>query len=166
MFPARPSLVPLPAMTKSIFALIAAAAILSGCATATTKHESRTEWIDPDTGHRVVQLSTEPGSESLYFNLNPFTPDGKSMVITTSNGISLVNLQTRVVEKLVEGRVHIIQAGRKTGRIYYVRREIVDGVTNQWVCSFDPNTKATNQILKLERGQQVSAVNADETLLA
>ena len=26
-----------------------------------------TEWIDADTGHRVVQLSTEPGSESLYF---------------------------------------------------------------------------------------------------
>ena len=166
MFPARPSLVPLPAMTKSIFVLFVSVAILSGCATATTKHETRTEWIDPDTGHRVVQLSTEPGSESLYFNLNPFTPDGKNMVITTSNGISLVNLQTRVVEKMVEGRVHIIQAGRKTGRIYYVRREIANGVTNQWVCSFDPTTKATNQILKLARGQQVSAVNADETLLA
>ncbi|MGN6124062.1 MAG: hypothetical protein ACTHOJ_14035 [Sphingomonas oligoaromativorans] len=26
------------------------------------------EWIDPDTGHRIVRLSDEPGSSSLYFN--------------------------------------------------------------------------------------------------
>ena len=25
------------------------------------------EWIDPDTGHRVVRLSDEPGSQSMYF---------------------------------------------------------------------------------------------------
>jgi len=25
------------------------------------------EWIDPDTGHRVIRLSEEPGSASLYF---------------------------------------------------------------------------------------------------
>src|SRR4051812_2294651 len=62
-----------------------------------------TEWIDPDTGHRVVQLSREPGSESLYFNLNPFTPDGKKMVITSPSGISLIDLQTHDVEKIVPG---------------------------------------------------------------
>src|SRR5580658_4978124 len=74
-----------------------------------------TEWIDPDTGHRVVQLSREPGSESLYFNLNPFTPDGKRMVFTSPSGISMVNLQTREVESIVKGRVHIIMVGHKTG---------------------------------------------------
>jgi oligogalacturonide lyase len=124
-----------------------------------------TEWIDPDTGHRVVQLSMEPGSESLYFNLNPFTPDGKSMVLTTTNGISLVNLETRAVEKIVEGRTHIIMVGRKTGQIYYTTRKIENGMTNQWVCALDPKTKAIREILKLARGQQVSTVNADETLL-
>src|SRR4051812_23298231 len=79
-----------------------------------------TEWIDPDTGHRVVQLSIEPGSESLYFNLNPFTPDGRRMVITSPGGISLIDLQTHAVEKIVSGRLHIIMVGHKTGRIYYV----------------------------------------------
>jgi oligogalacturonide lyase len=126
---------------------------------------SPTEWIDPDTGHRVIQLSTEPGSESLYFNLNPFTPDGKRMVITASNGISLVNLQTREVEKIIEGRTHIIMVGRKTGRIYYVTARIEDGTTNRWVCAIDPKTKIVRDFLKLARGQEVSAVNADETLL-
>ncbi len=29
--------------------------------------ELPTEWIDPDTGHRVIRLSKEPGSTSLYF---------------------------------------------------------------------------------------------------
>jgi oligogalacturonide lyase len=124
-----------------------------------------TEWIDPDTGHRVVQLSTEPGSESLYFNLNPFTPDGKKMVITTSNGIAMVNLETRAVEKVIEGRAHIIMVGRKTGNIYFGQTQIADGVTNRLICAIDPGTKAVREILKLVRGQEVSTVNADETLL-
>src|SRR5271157_4573369 len=41
------------------------------------------EWVDPDTGHRVIRLTDEPGSASLYFNQNGFTPDGKKLVYTT-----------------------------------------------------------------------------------
>jgi oligogalacturonide lyase len=118
-----------------------------------------TEWIDPDTGHRVVQLSREPGSESLYFNLNPFTPDGRKMVITTPDGIAMIDLQTREVENIVAGRAHVIMVGRKTGQIYY-------GTTNRTVFAVDPNTKVTREIAKFPRGQQVATVNADETLLA
>ena len=120
---------------------------------------SPTEWIDPDTGHRVIQLSREPGSESLYFNLNPFTPDGRKMVITTPDGIAMVNLQTREVENIVAGRAHVIMVGRKTGQIYY-------GTTNRTVFAVDPVTKVTRTIVTLPRGEQVATVNADETLLA
>ncbi|HEX7652349.1 MAG TPA: oligogalacturonate lyase family protein [Verrucomicrobiae bacterium] len=141
-------------------------AVLASGGAARAVTNNPTEWIDPATGHRVVQLSTEPGSESLYFNLNPFTPDGKKMVITSSNGIALVDLQTRTVETLLEGRVHIIMVGRRTGTIYCGQIEIKDGFTNRWVCAIDPATKAVKRILKLERGQEVSSVNADETLLA
>lgn len=141
------------------------AIIFAGCATHSAQRETRTDWIDAATGHRVVQLSTEPGSESLYFNLNPFTPDGKRMVITSSNGIALVNLETRAVEKIVEGRVHIIMVGRKTGKIYFGETKVENGVTNRFVGTIDPNTKAVQEILKLKRGQEVSTVNADETLL-
>ncbi len=142
---------------KTIIAtlLLACAGILPVCA----QTDSPREWIDPDTGHRVVQLSTEPGSESLYFNLNPFTPDGKSMVFSTRNGLALINLQTRAVTPIVAGRAHIIMVGRKTGQIYYVS-------TNRVVCALDPQTRAVREILKLSRGQEVSTVNADETLLA
>ena len=144
------------------------------CLLAATLFEARlfaqtntpTEWIDPDTGHRVVQLSREPNSESLYFNLNPFTPDGKKMVITSPSGVSLIDLQTHDVEKIVNGRLHIIMVGHKTGKIYYTAIKVENGATNRWVCSIDPTTKAVHEILKLERGQNVDTVNADETLLA
>jgi oligogalacturonide lyase len=106
---------------------------------------SLTEWVDPDTGHRVVQLSTEPGSESIYFNLNPFTPDGKRMVITTSNGIAMVNLETRAVDKIVEGRVHIIMVGHKTGKIYFGQIKVENGETNRLVCSVDPSSRTASR---------------------
>ena len=56
--------------------------------------------------------------------------------------------------------------GHKTGRIYYVSSKIENGATNRFVCTIDPNTKAVREIMKLTRGWEVSAVNADETLLA
>ena len=37
------------------------------------------EWIDPDTGHRVIRLSDEPNSQSLYFHYNSYTPEGDKM---------------------------------------------------------------------------------------
>src|SRR5580704_6807915 len=63
--------------------------------------EPPTEWIDPDTGHRVIRLSREPGSQSLYFHQNPYTADGDKLVITTTNGISTINLKTRVIDPVV-----------------------------------------------------------------
>ena len=119
---------------------------------------SPTEWIDPDTGHRVVQLSREPGSQSLYFNLNAFTPDGQKMIITTPTGISAINLKTRAIEKIVDGHTRIIMVGHKTGRVYYSRDDTVYAT--------DPETRATREIAKLPPGGSVSAFNADETLLA
>src|SRR2546426_4973863 len=116
------------------------------------------EWIDPDTGHRVVRLSDEPGSQSLYFHQNAYTPDGEKLIITTPTGLSTINLKTRAIEKVVEGRVNVIITGRKTGNVYYVK--------NRVVYATDLNTKATREIAKLPPGASVSTVNADETLLA
>jgi oligogalacturonide lyase len=116
------------------------------------------EWIDSDTGHRVVQLSREPGSQSLYFNLNAFTPDGQKMIFSTPTGISTVNLRTRAIEQIVDGRVRIIMVGHKTGQVYYSRDNVIYAT--------DPDTKITREIAKLPPGGSVSTVNADETLLA
>jgi oligogalacturonide lyase len=117
------------------------------------------QWLDPDTGHRVVRLSDEPGSESLYFNLNPFTPDGKKMVFTSPSGISVIDLATRKIEKVVDGQhLWVIVVGRKSGRLYYSQR------TN--VFTADLETKATRKIAELPVGTRARAVNCNETLLA
>ena len=115
------------------------------------------EWIDPDTGHRVVRLSDEPGSASLYFHQNAYTPDGERLIITSPTGLSAINLKTRVIEKIVQGRVIIIIVGRKTGQVYYIKDRVVYAT--------DPKTRASREIAKLPPRASVSTVNADETLL-
>ena len=65
-------------------------------------------WIDPDTGHRIVRLTNEPDSASLYFNQNGYTADGKKMVYTTPEGISALNLETHAARPVVKGRVRVI----------------------------------------------------------
>ena len=65
--------------------------------------EPPTSWIDPDTGHRVIRLTREPGSASLYFNQNGYTADGKKLVYTTPDGISALDLATQEAKQVVAG---------------------------------------------------------------
>ena len=124
------------------------------------------EWIDPDTGHRVVRLSDEPGSASLYFHQNAYTPDGQKLLITTPAGLSTINLKTRAIEKIVAGPVGVIIVGRKTGQVYYTRTVTNNNVRTITVYATDLNTKATRAIATLPPAASVATVNADETLLA
>lgn len=120
--------------------------------------EPPTSWIDPDTGHRVVRLTTEPGSASLYFNQNGYLPDGKRLVYTTPDGISVLDLDTRKSRQVVQGRVRLVDAGRKHPRVYYVREG-----TAFWT---DVDTGETHKIAALPPRGSIATVNADETLLA
>ncbi len=119
------------------------------------------EWIDPSTGHRVIRLSDEPGSASLYFHQNAYAADGDKMVFSTPQGLSTVNLKTRKIEPLVEGRAGQVVVGRKTRQVFYSRGGSV------YATHFD--TRVTREIAKLPpeiRGGSGLAINADETLLA
>src|SRR5262245_34345670 len=100
-----------------------------------------TDWIDPDTGHRVIRLSREPGTASLYFHQNAYSADGKKLVATNSHGIAAINLATREVEQVVEGRVNVLVTGHKTGWIYYTR----DGA----IFAADLDTHATHEVAKI-----------------
>src|SRR5579871_5676609 len=95
---------------------IVAALVAAGAA------EPPKSWVDPDTGHRVIRLTDEPGSASLYFNQNGYTADGQEMVYTTPGGISVLNLKTLAAHPVVSGRgIRIIVTGRKTQNVYYTR---------------------------------------------
>jgi oligogalacturonide lyase len=120
--------------------------------------EPPTSWIDPATGHRVVRLTREPGSASLYFNQNGYTADGKKLVYSAPGGISVFDLATHETRRIVEGRARLIEAGRKTNCIYYAREGAV--------FSTDADSGETRRIGALPPGGGVATVNADETLLA
>jgi oligogalacturonide lyase len=116
-------------------------------------------WIDPDTGHRIVQLSREPGTNSLYFTQYAYTAAGTKLLMTTGHGIDLVTLATGELEHIYEGPAQrIIQTGRRTGKIYFTK----DG----FICALDPVTRESRQLAKLPPHSSVTTINANETLAA
>jgi len=118
------------------------------------------EWIDKDTGHRVVRLSDEPGSSSLYFNFNGYTPQGDKLVISTPKGLSTVDLATRKLAPLVEENGKFLFVGRKTRSAYFI---VTEGETRV-VKAVDIDSKKVRIVATFDRGD-IQTINADETLL-
>ena len=140
------------------------------------------EWIDKDTGHRIIRLTDEPNSQSLYFHQNAFSPDGTKMAFTSPTGIYQVDLTTRKIELILGGdtsqftqgntaaHISMIVAGRKTGRIFYTKTVFRNpddpGSAEHSIWWIDPVTKEQHEIGVLPKGVYVGTVNCDETLLA
>jgi oligogalacturonide lyase len=150
------------------------------------------DWIDPDTGHRVVRLSTDDNSESSYFHYNWYSADGTKLCFTTPTGISEVDLKTRKVEQLVYGR--IIETGRATNEVFYTPEKPVrdsDGrlsfmrpgttipVGNDpastpfrvpppatTIDAMNLDTRAVRKVVDLPAGHRVTCINADQSLFA
>ncbi len=137
--------------------LVALCAAIPGSSQNGGQEPPRT-WIDADTGHRIVRLTNEPGSASLYFNQNGYTADGSKMIYTTPEGISALDLATHAAKAVVTGRVRVIVTGRKTQNVYYTK--------DNAVYSTNVDTGATREIAKLPPRGSVATVNADETLMA
>lgn len=118
------------------------------------------EWMDPATHHKIIRLSDTPGSASLYFHQNAYTTTGDLMVFTTPQGLSVIDLKTRKIRPLVEGRVSGAVVGRKSRQVFYLKEgtvyatELDSGVTSQIVAK--PELRSGSGL----------TVNADETLLA
>jgi oligogalacturonide lyase len=119
-----------------------------------------TDWIDPDTGHRVIRLSRENDSQSSYFHQNEFTPDGKKLVFTAPGGLYTVDLQTRAIEQIRDGQTRLICVGRKTGRAFYISR----GDQGMAIWAVDPASKEDQKVIDVPRGLSIANINCDETL--
>jgi oligogalacturonide lyase len=132
------------------------------------------EWIDKDTGHRVIRLTDEPNSTSLYFHQYSFSPDGNKLAFTSPTGIYQVDLRTQKIELILAGDtsqftqgnrgpgISMIVVGRKTGRIFYTKSQ--PGERSVWW--IDPVSKEQHKIGVVPTGVNVGTVNCDETLLA
>ena len=130
-----------------------------------TQTEPPREWIEPLTGHRVIRLSNEPGSASLYFHQNPYSATGDLEVISTPSGLATVALppngaKPSTITPLVSGRVSNLVVGPKTRQAYYIQNGTVFGV--------DLDTRVVRTIASDTRIRSGSGfgLNADETLLA
>ena len=122
-------------------------------------------WIDPDTGHRVIRLTDEPGTDSFYFNVNAYTPDGREMAYTTDNGsIGLVNLTSLENQIVVQGPVKAVAVGRKTPTLYYTKPTGDPLFTELWCTNVA--TGVVRKIADLPRRAGIDTINADETLAA
>ena len=124
------------------------------------------EWVDA-TGHRVVRLSTEPGTRSLYFHQNSITPDGRFVIVETPAGISTIEFATRKTRLIVPGKVRALFVGRKTGRVYFAEATGAGDSAQQSptaISSVAATGGKPRRITRIERGF-IESVNADETLL-
>lgn len=118
------------------------------------------DWIEPATGHRVIRLSNEPGTSSFYFHQNGFTAAGDKLVVSTPNGLAVLDWKTREIKPLVEGRAANIIVGKKTRQAYYIQNGAVRAA------HLDSGKTRTIAELPAEiRGGSGLAINADETLL-
>jgi oligogalacturonide lyase len=146
---------------------LAAAALLmmvAGGARLSAPDEPRTDWIDPDTGHRVIRLSTEAGSQTLYFHDNAYTPDGDKFVFSSPSGIVLIDVTTLGKSppkpELIVPSAAGAYAARRTREIYFTRRTpgAPRGAGGGEVFAYDVDSKQVRPVPNARR----TLINADE----
>lgn len=128
------------------------------------------QWIDRDTGHRVVRLINRKGdNSSFYFHNNPFV--GNEMVFNGSNGegkerdsqVFAVNLKTGAYRQITHEPypVRTEIACNKTQEIFYQHADSV------FAMNIMSGEKRLITVLKANNGHgSIACVNCDGTLLA
>ena len=126
--------------------------------------ELRDDWIDPDTGHRVLRLSRVPGeSQSLYFHQNEFTSTGDKLVFENNapgetNRIYTYDFIRRECELIVPGGGRAIIVGAKNRQVYHQKSNTLSAT--------HLDTHRTKVLAQLPARWRVSTINADETVVA
>jgi enterochelin esterase-like enzyme len=113
------------------------------------------DWIDADTGHRVVRLTDDAGGSTLYFHDNAFSPEGDKLMFDTPNGVAVVDVAAIGTSG---ARLDIVVPSARGGYFARRTREIYfsAGATTT---AIDVDTKRTREV-RYARG----LINADETL--
>lgn len=123
------------------------------------------DWVDPQTGHRVIRLSPDAGGSSLYFHQRSYTPEGDRIVIRTREGIVSVDLTTLGVspprQELVLAQASPIATAWRTREAYFFSRE------ENALRAVHLDTKAVRTVVKLPPEVRAGqfALNCDESLL-
>lgn len=128
------------------------------------------EWIDKDTGHKVIHLIPGTGeNRSFYFHNDPFVPsDGKNnekmifyRMVNNENQLFSIDLKTKKIDQLTnKNNVRGEIVGKGSRRVFYQCRDSIfsTGIENK-------ETKLIYVFPEDIRGS-ITTLNADETLLA
>src|SRR3989442_7144103 len=83
------------------------------------------EWVEKETGHRVIRLSWDEGGSSLYFHQNTYTPKGDKLIFDTRSGIVAVDLtklgKEPVKAELVVPEARAISMAWRAPDVYYLK---------------------------------------------
>lgn len=143
---------------KSASLILSAACLLaSDVHAATSANSLPNDWIDPDTGHRIIRISTEPDSSSFYFHQEMFTPQGDKMVFDTPSGIAVVDVKALKFGppkiNILVSNVSAIETARRTRDVYFR--------SNGWLCAANVDT---GKVRKITQARCI-AINCDETFV-
>lgn len=140
------------------------------------------EWIDKDTGHKIIRLSRMEGNNrGFYFHNNPFVPalanEGDKMVFYNSQKspqsdrwyrdrerrqLFTVNLKTLEIDQLTDhpGQISGEIVGKKRREVFYQSRDSV------FTVNIDNHARRLVYVFPDTIKGFVTTLNADETLLA
>lgn len=138
------------------------------------------EWIDKDTGHKIIRLSRREGNNrSFYFHNNPFVPalagEGDKMVFygsqqqrQSSSGyrdrgqLFTVNLKTLEIDQLTDhpGPISGEIVGKKRREVFYQSSDSI------FATSVDNHETRLVYVFPDTIEKFITTLNADETLLA
>jgi oligogalacturonide lyase len=147
--------------------LLAIVLVLAAAATGfhAQTEEPRRDWIDPATGHRVIRLTDQPGSSTLYFHDNAFSAAGDRMMLRTPKGVAVVDVAKIGSAPLT---LDIVSATARGG--YFARRGrdifLSGGAGNSGGGRGDSPVTAVNVDTRAVRDvpHARGLINADETL--
>jgi len=115
------------------------------------------DWVDPDTGHRIIRISTQPDSASFYFHQEMFTPQGDKMVFDTPAGIAAADIKTLKAGPpkldIVVSNATAIAMARRTRDVYFRR--------NGMLCAANVDTHKVREITRA----RALAIDCDETFV-
>src|SRR5690349_4555517 len=104
----------------SLLSLIAALTVRAFAADGASAGPLPTDWVDPETGHRVIRLSPDEGGSSLYFHQRAYTPEGDKVIIHTRAGLATVDLTTLGISR---PKVEVIAANTRAFATAWRTRE-------------------------------------------
>lgn len=116
--------------------------------------QEKRDWVDPDTGHRVVRLTDDAGGSTLYFHDNAFSPEGDTLMFNTPKGIAVVQVAKIGSPEL---KPEIVTQGR--GGYFARRTREIYSANGSTINAVNVDNK---QIREVPHARGL--INADETL--